>query len=31
MMLNNNLPRQYLKNEGYLWRVEGWPPCGFEK
>ncbi len=30
-MLPNKLPRRYLTYKGDLWRVEGWPPCGFEK
>ncbi len=30
-MLHNNLLRQYLTDEGDLWRMEGWLPGGFEK
>jgi hypothetical protein len=30
-MLHNNVARRYLTYKGYLWRVEGWPPCGFKK
>ena len=29
--MRNNLQRRYPAQEIYLWRVEGWPPCEFEK
>jgi hypothetical protein len=29
-MIHSDLLRQNLTNEGDLWCVEGWPPCGFK-